>query len=65
MATPHVAGAAALVWARQEAAGAGDPKTRWSEVRDLLITNARQISHLKDKCTTGGILNIEFLSKGP
>lgn len=56
MAAPHVAGAVALTMA---ATGLRNP----AEVKKLLLDNVRKIDALKDKCVTGGTLDISFLGK--
>ncbi len=56
MATPHVAGAAALIY--------GHPKFEkadFKEVKNQLLSNARKTPGLEDKCATGGTLDIGFL----
>src|ERR1700736_810228 len=53
MATPHVAGAAALTMV---ATGANP-----LQAKKLLLDHARKIPALKDKCTTDGTLDIAFL----
>src|SRR5262249_55735547 len=60
MATPHVAGAAALVL------GHDDHKTKSAiEVKAVLMQNARRIAALSGKCVTGGTLDIGFLGSAP
>lgn len=59
MATPHVAGAAALVW--------GHPKFRdadWRVIKSQLQMNVARQTNLASLCTTGGVLNLEFLADG-
>lgn len=56
MATPHVAGAAALYWALH-------PEKNFREVKDALINSAKKVSHLKDKLYSGGKLNVTNLLK--
>ncbi|MFC1526996.1 S8 family serine peptidase [Candidatus Latescibacterota bacterium] len=58
MATPHVAGVAALVWA-------ADPGLTHLEVRDLLLNSVDPIPALTGKCTTGGRLNALQALPGP
>jgi len=56
MATPHVAGAAALVLAHP------DHKSKSAvEIKNLLMQKARPIASLSGKCVTGGTLDIGFL----
>lgn len=69
MAAPHVAGAAALVWARTFANPAQD-RTQMNRVRDLIYTNARTVPALKDfwghnapARVPGGVLDISFLAQ--
>ena len=69
MATPHVAGAAALVWARTFSAPAQNP-AQMAKVRDLIYENARPVEALKDfwgqsapAKVPGGVLDISFLAK--
>lgn len=71
MATPHVAGAAALVWATNYSTPAQDP-TQMTKVRDLIYENARPVNALKDfwghaapAKVPGGVLDISFLAKTP
>ncbi|QDU76900.1 Major intracellular serine protease precursor [Bremerella volcania] len=58
MASPHVAGAAALIWGHKRYSS-GDFKA----IRKLLLDNARSIPALSGKCVTGGTLDIGFLCK--
>lgn len=51
MATPHVAGAAALVWA-------ADPSLTYSQVRTRLLTKADPKPAFSGKCVSGGRLNV-------
>jgi subtilisin family serine protease len=56
MATPHVAGAAALILAHP------DHKNKSAaEVKNLLMQKARPIASLSGKCVSGGTLDIAFL----
>ena len=71
MAAPHVAGAAALVWAKTFAAPAQD-RTQMAKVRDLIYENARPVAALKGfwghaapAKVPGGVLDISFLLKTP
>ncbi len=50
MATPHVAGAAALIWA-------GYPSYNWSDVKTTILNNVEQPSYWSDM-VSGGRLNI-------
>ena len=59
MATPHVAGAAALTW--------GHPhynSVSWSDVKNTLLQSARPLPSLSGKCVTDGTLDIAFLGVG-
>ena len=56
MATPHVAGAAALVWNSP-----ANSSATWGEVRDMILANARPLPSLSGKCATGGTLDVSFL----
>ncbi len=56
MATPHVAGAAALYWAAH-------PQASWMDVKNALITSAIKIPALDGKVVSGGKLNITALMK--
>ena len=51
MATPHVTGAAALVWGQ-------NPSWTYSQVRSKLLSTVRTIPALGGKCVTGGVLNV-------
>jgi subtilisin family serine protease len=71
MATPHVAGAAALIWARMYNTPVQDP-TQMAKVRDLIYENARPIPALRDfwghtapAKIQGGVLDLTFLVKSP
>jgi thermitase len=55
MATPHVAGAAALTMTAQ-------PSAKHSDVRKLLLDHARKIDALKGKVATEGTLDLSFLN---
>jgi thermitase len=55
MATPHVAGAAALTMAR-------NPSANYLQVKDLLIKNARKIPSMTGRCISEGTLDISFLA---
>jgi len=56
MATPHVAGAAAL------AIAGGIPS---NQVKKQLLGNVRKLDALKDRCVSNGTLDVSFLSKIP
>lgn len=67
MATPHVAGAAALVWAKTFPTPIQD-KDQMVKVRDLILSNARPVPALKGfwgeappAKVSGGVLDITFL----
>lgn len=51
MATPHVAGAAALVWSK-------DPTLTAAEVKAKLLGSTRAVSGLSGKVKTGGVLDV-------
>lgn len=51
MAGPHVAGAAALVYA-------ANPSYSYTQVRNRILSTARAVSSLSGRCATGGVLNI-------
>ncbi|MCX8037832.1 MAG: S8 family serine peptidase [Candidatus Sumerlaeia bacterium] len=51
MATPHVAGAAALLWS-SETGAASEP------VKRAILNGARPLAALAGKCVTGGVLNL-------
>ncbi len=56
MATPHVAGAAALLW--------GHPKYKladWSEIKTALLQNVSKQSGLTNRSLSGGILDLKFM----
>ncbi|MBF0363423.1 MAG: S8 family serine peptidase [Oligoflexia bacterium] len=54
MATPHVAGAAALYWSKY-------PNKSWREVKNAILDSAQKISSLNNKCVSGGKLNVKAL----
>jgi subtilisin family serine protease len=56
MATPHVAGAAALYWSKH-------PEATWRQVRDAIYASAKPVASLAGKSTTGGKLNVEALMR--
>ncbi len=51
MATPHVAGAAALIWDK-------NPTWTWPQVKDQILSTARAIPALANKTVTGGTLDL-------
>jgi subtilisin family serine protease len=57
-AVPYVSGAVALVWGHPAYSG-------WSAhaVRDLLLSKVSPLKSLAGKCTTGGQLDLQFLSE--
>jgi thermitase len=55
MATPHVAGAAALTMAKFN-------NKDYAEIRQLLMSHARNVAGLKGKCECEGILDLSFLN---
>lgn len=57
MATPHVAGAAALLYG-------GCSGFTYGEVRDLLLANTRPLAALADKTFTGGALDLNAAAVG-
>jgi len=71
MAAPHVAGAAALVWANTFSTPIQDA-AQMTKVRDLIYENARPIAalsafwgHAAPARVPGGVLDISFLSRTP
>jgi hypothetical protein len=58
MATPHVAGAAALIWSRDESKD-------WREIKKLLLDNVMKSPALEGKVASGGRLDIGFLASAP
>lgn len=54
MATPHVAGAAALYLSKY-------PNASWQQVKNALLTSSTAISALSGKTTSGGKLNVKDL----
>jgi hypothetical protein len=58
MATPHVAGAVALIWGQKNFSAAD-----YKAVRKAVMDNVRTIPALSGKCVTGGTLDIGFLCK--
>ncbi len=54
MATPHVAGAAALYWSKH-------PNKTWQEVKAAIMKTAVALDSLKGKTVSGGKLNVENL----
>lgn len=51
MACPHVAGAAALVYA-------ANPSMTYAQVRARILSTTRAVGSLAGKCATGGVLNV-------
>lgn len=71
MATPHVAGAAALVWARTFSSPVQD-RVQMAAVRDLIYENARPVPALREfwghaapAKIQGGVLDLTFMLKSP
>ncbi|MEP3479322.1 MAG: S8 family peptidase [Fuerstiella sp.] len=71
MAAPHVAGAAALVWAKTFQDPSQDPD-QMVKVRDLIYENARPVpalenfwGHTAPAKIPGGVLDISFLAQTP
>lgn len=56
MATPHVAGAAALYWSAH-------PNKDWKDVKEAILGSAKPINALKGKATSEGKLNVSDLMK--
>lgn len=56
MATPHVAGAAALYWS-------ANPTKTWQEVKAAILGSAKKINALSGKAVSEGKLNAEALMK--
>lgn len=54
MATPHVAGAAALYWSL-------NPNKTWREVKQAIITSAKPTSSMSGKSVSGGRLDVDAL----
>ncbi len=54
MATPHVAGAAALYWSTH-------PEKNWKEVKTAILSSAQALPSLQGKSVTGGKLNVKAL----
>lgn len=54
MATPHVAGAAALYWSKY-------PNKTWQEVKSAILTSAKATPALSDKVSTEGKLDVQEL----
>lgn len=51
MATPHVTGAAALIWARE-------PNLTYAEVKNRILSSVDSLADLQGKTLTGGRLNV-------
>lgn len=56
MATPHVAGAAALYWG-------ANPTKSWQEVKDAVLNSGTPLPNLKGKILTGSKLNVLEMMK--
>jgi thermitase len=56
MATPHVAGAAALYWS-------ANPSKTWRDVRAAILGTAKKIPALQNKVSTNGKLDVDALMK--
>lgn len=56
MATPHVAGAAALYWSQ-------NPNKTWRQVKDALLDSAQRISSMRNKSVSQGKLDVEAMMK--
>jgi thermitase len=54
MATPHVAGAAALYWSKH-------PTANWKDVKDAIMKSATPVPALAGKMVSGGKLNVDAL----
>jgi subtilisin family serine protease len=54
MACPHVAGAAALYWAKH-------PEATWQQVKAAILASAKPLPVLQGKVVSGGKLNVEAL----
>jgi subtilisin family serine protease len=60
MSTPHVAGAAALLWGSKEM-----KEKSYQEIKSLLLGNVQKVAGLQDHCSTGGLLDLGFLARLP
>ncbi|MFP5518483.1 MAG: S8 family peptidase [Bdellovibrionia bacterium] len=56
MATPHVAGAAALYWSQH-------PNATWQDVKNAILSTAKKTNTLQGKVGTGGKLSVQDLIK--
>lgn len=56
MATPHVAGAAALYWSQY-------PNKTWQQVKQALLTTATPVASMKGKSTSEGKLDVSALMR--
>jgi len=56
MATPHVAGAAALYWA-------ANPEKTWKEVKAAMMASVKKTSQMSKKVSSDGALDVEALMK--
>ena len=60
MATPHVAGAAALVWGNRKY-----KSMNAQQIKNVLMQNVSKQSGLTSRCVSGGILDLAFLGGAP
>lgn len=58
MATPYVAGAAALIWNHVDASD----RPRWQAVREALISNGRHLEGLKNKVRGGTVFDLAAMA---
>lgn len=56
MATPHVAGAAALYWSLH-------PEATWRDVKNAILTSVKRTSTMQGKSTSGGVLDVSNLMR--
>lgn len=54
MATPHVAGAAALYWSKH-------PNATWKQVKEAIMTSSASISAMQGKSVSNGKLNVQSM----
>jgi subtilisin family serine protease len=54
MATPHVAGAAALYWSKH-------PNLTWHQVKDAVLSTAKATPALANKVVSGGRMDVSAL----
>lgn len=57
MATPHVAGAAALLWAHPKF-----KQSDWRGIKEALLKNVSKQNGLANLCGSGGILDLKFMA---